>query len=49
MTPIACMITDRRRLPDPTPDGVVQQVRQAAAAGVQLVQIRERDCDGRPV
>jgi thiamine-phosphate pyrophosphorylase len=41
------MITDRRRLPDPDPEEVVRQVRQAAARGIQLVQIRERDLDGR--
>jgi thiamine-phosphate diphosphorylase len=45
--PIACLITDRRRLREPTVDAVVRQVRHAAAAGVQLVQIRERDLEGR--
>ena len=41
------MITDRRRLPDPGPDAILLQVRRAAASGIQLVQIRERDLDGR--
>jgi thiamine-phosphate diphosphorylase len=45
--PIVCMITDRRRLAEPRPDAVVRQVRQAVACGIQLVQIRERDLDGR--
>jgi len=45
--PIVYMITDRRRLPDPRPDAVVRQVRHAVARGIQLVQIRERDLDGR--
>ena len=47
MKPIACLITDRRRLRKPTVDAVVRQVRHAADAGVQLVQIRERDLEGR--
>jgi len=45
--PIACLITDRRRLPEPTSDGVLRQVVGAAAAGIQLIQIRERDLEGR--
>src|SRR4051812_8263539 len=40
------MITDRQRLPDATPEAVLHQIRNAAARGVQLVQIRERDLDG---
>jgi thiamine-phosphate diphosphorylase len=47
VTPIVCMITDRRRLADPRPDAVVRQIRQAVARGIQLVQIRERDLEGR--
>ena len=47
MKPIACLITDRRRLRTPTVDAVVRQVRHAAAAGVQLVQVRERDLEAR--
>jgi thiamine-phosphate pyrophosphorylase len=41
------MITDRRWLSDPTPEALVRQVRRAAASGVALVQIRERDLEGR--
>jgi thiamine-phosphate diphosphorylase len=41
------MITDRRRCADSTGRGLVSSVRAAAAAGVQLIQLRERDLDGR--
>ena len=47
MKAITCLITDRRRLSDPGPEGVLRQVRGAAANGIQLVQIRERDLDAR--
>ncbi len=47
MRPIACLITDRRRLPDASREALVSSVRAAAAAGVQLIQLRERDLDGR--
>ena len=47
MKPIVCLITDRKRLFDPGPEAVLEQVRGAAARGIQLVQIRERDLDGR--
>jgi thiamine-phosphate pyrophosphorylase len=40
------MITDRRRFAGAA-DGLVQRVAAAAAAGVNLVQIRERDMDAR--
>ena len=43
---IACMITDRRRLAD-SDDALVERVAAAAAAGVDLVQVRERDMEGR--
>ena len=45
--PIACLITDRHRLPEPTSEGVLRQVVAAAAAGIQLIQIRERGLEGR--
>jgi thiamine-phosphate diphosphorylase len=45
MQPIVCMITDRRRLGGD--DALVQRVAAAAAAGVNLVQVRERDMDVR--
>ena len=47
MTPIACMITDRRRLRDQTLEGVVRQAAAAARSGIQLIQLRERDLEGR--
>lgn len=45
MTPVTCLITDRRLVGGL--DGVVGQVAAAARAGVHLVQIRERDLEGR--
>ena len=44
MQPIVCMITDRRRLAGGE-DALVQRVAAAAAAGVELVQVRERDME----
>src|SRR5687767_4541548 len=41
------MVTDRLRLADPNTAALVARVRTAAAAGVQLVQLRERDLDAR--
>jgi len=46
--PVLCLVTDRLRLPDRggSPiDAVVRQVTEAVAAGVTLIQIRERDLD----
>ena len=45
--PIICLVTDRRQLPDPTEDNLVRLTTQAAAAGVTMIQIRERDLDDR--
>jgi thiamine-phosphate diphosphorylase len=45
--PVVCMITDRRRLAAGGEDVLVERVTVAAAAGVDLVQIRERDMDAR--
>jgi thiamine-phosphate pyrophosphorylase len=45
--PIACLITDRHRLREPSVGALLEQVRAAAAAGVQLVQLREQDLEGR--
>jgi len=47
MHPVICLITDRRQLAAPTEGGVVTQVAAASRAGIHLVQIRERDLDGR--
>jgi thiamine-phosphate diphosphorylase len=49
---LLCLVTDRRRLsPDTDPatqiERVVGQVKAAAEAGIDLVQIRERDLDAR--
>jgi thiamine-phosphate diphosphorylase len=45
--PIICLVTDRRRLPQPDEDALVRLVAHASAAGVNLVHIRERDLDDR--
>ena len=49
---VICLVTDRRRLnsdldPDASMDRLVTFVRAAAEAGVDLVQLRERDLEGR--
>ena len=46
MTPVLCLITDRRRLGPDWKDALVERVGVAARAGVHLVQIRERDLEG---
>ena len=43
MGPVLCLVTDRARCGGT--DGLVELVRQAAAAGVHLVQVRERDLE----
>jgi len=43
--PVVCMITDRRRFA--AEDALVQRVATVAAAGVNLVQVRERDMEAR--
>lgn len=47
MGPVVCLITDRHQLARPTEDLVIAQVAAAARSGVHLVQIRERDLEGR--
>jgi thiamine-phosphate diphosphorylase len=49
VTPVVCMITDRRRFGDDSESMVVQRVAIAADAGVHLVQVRERDLEARPL
>jgi thiamine-phosphate pyrophosphorylase len=44
---VICLVTDRHRLDDPTPSGLIGFVRDAAVAGVDLVQLRERDLPAR--
>jgi thiamine-phosphate pyrophosphorylase len=50
---IVCLITDRRRLRSPfggdDTTRLVCQVESAALAGVDLIQVRERDLDGGPL
>lgn len=50
MRPVVCMISDRRRFPEAGPgqaaDALVAAVAAAARAGIDLVQVRERDLDG---
>lgn len=49
MRPVVCMVTDRSRFGAgaPAEDRLVEAVGAAARAGVHLVQLRERDLDGR--
>jgi thiamine-phosphate diphosphorylase len=49
LSPVLCLITDRRRFGTAWEDAIVRRVRAAAAAGVQLIQVRERDLDGGPL
>jgi thiamine-phosphate diphosphorylase len=46
LTPVVCLITDRRRLGSSWQTALVARVRAAARAGVHLVQVRERDLEG---
>jgi thiamine-phosphate diphosphorylase len=48
VTPVICLITDRGR-DAAGADVTVERVAWAARAGVHLVQVRERDLDGRPL
>ena len=45
--PVICLVTDRRRLSTPTDGSLLRLVSAAAAAGVDLVHVRERDRDDR--
>lgn len=49
MRPVLCLITDRRLLGADWPSRVPAQAAAAARAGVQLIQVRERDLDGGPL
>lgn len=42
-----CFVTDRRRAPDPSCAYLLDRINAAAAAGVDLIQIRERDLADR--
>lgn len=43
--PVLCLVTDRRRLPEPCEDNLIRLVTSAARAGVTLIHLRERDLD----
>jgi thiamine-phosphate diphosphorylase len=49
VTPVLCLVTDRRRFGTSWEDTLVRRVRAAAVEGVHLVQVRERDLDGGPL
>jgi thiamine-phosphate diphosphorylase len=51
VVPTVCLVTDRRRLAPDAPledqlDRLVAQTAEAGSAGVDLIQVRERDLDG---
>jgi len=45
---IVCLVTDRRRFADPV-RGLRDQVRRAVDAGIDLIQVRERDLEAAPL
>jgi len=47
MAPILCYVTDRKSLPAPETASLPGAIRRAAAAGVDWIQIREKDLSGR--
>jgi thiamine-phosphate pyrophosphorylase len=47
--PILCYVTDRHQLTRPGADALLQRMARAADAGVDWVQIREKDMSGREV
>mgnify|MGYP003346514340 CR=1 FL=1 len=47
MSPVICLVTDRRRFGLRWEAPLLDRVAAAAQAGVSLVQVRERDLDGR--
>jgi thiamine-phosphate diphosphorylase len=49
VSPVRCLVTDRRRYGLSWEDALVTRVRAAAVEGVHLIQIRERDLDGGPL
>jgi thiamine-phosphate diphosphorylase len=44
---LICLVTDRLRLPAPSDDSLVELAEAAVTAGVDLIQLRERDLDDR--
>jgi thiamine-phosphate pyrophosphorylase len=49
VTPVVCLITDRRRFGAAWEAALIARVRAAGSAGVHLIQVRERDLDGGPM
>jgi thiamine-phosphate pyrophosphorylase len=49
VTPVLCLITDRRWSGTSAEDDLIARVEAAARAGVHLIQVRERDLDGGPL
>ena len=49
MAAILCYVTDRKALASPDTAAVLSVVRRAIAAGVDWVQIREKELSGRPL
>ena len=49
LAPVFCLVTDRRRHGAAWEDALIRRVRAAAAKGVHLIQVRERDLDGGPL
>jgi thiamine-phosphate pyrophosphorylase len=47
MTPILCYVTDRKTLGSPGADSLLTAIRRGIAAGVDWIQIREKDLSGR--
>ena len=47
MAPILCYVTDRKLSSAPETDSLSAAIRRAAAAGVDWIQIREKDLSGR--
>jgi thiamine-phosphate pyrophosphorylase len=45
--PVICLVTDRHRLRPPDTGALVRVTSSAAKAGVNLIQVRERDLDDR--
>jgi thiamine-phosphate pyrophosphorylase len=49
VSPVICLITDRRRLGEAWEPALIERVRAAARAGVHLIHVRERDLAGGPI
>jgi len=49
MAAILCYVTDRKGLASPETAAVLSVVRRAIAAGINWIQIREKDLSGRPL